>query len=147
NKVAEEIGGRQRELYLREQLKAIRRELGETDESREIEELRRKLEGLGLPEEARQEVFRELGRLERMGPEFMEAQVIRTFLQRITELPWNQRTPDALDLVNAARVLDEDHYGLRDVKDRVLEFLSVRVLNARRAAANGEARRASNGGA
>nr|PZN27819.1 MAG: hypothetical protein DIU78_04195 [Pseudomonadota bacterium] len=147
NKVAEEIGGRQRELYLREQLKAIRRELGETDESREIEELRRKLEGLGLPEEARQEVFRELGRLERMGPEFMEAQVIRTFLQWITELPWNQRTPDALDLVNAARVLDEDHYGLRDVKDRVLEFLSVRVLNARRAAANGEARRASNGGA
>ncbi len=145
NKVAEEIGGRQRELYLREQLKAIRQELGEADEARERDDLRQRLERLDLPEEARTEVFRELGRLERMGPESMEAQVIRTFLQWVSELPWNQRTPDALDLVNAARVLDEDHYGLGDVKDRVLEFLSVRVLNARRAAAASEASRASNG--
>jgi ATP-dependent Lon protease len=135
DQVQQELGGRQRELYLREQLKAIQRELGESSGvSREVEELRNKLSSLELPEEARAEVDRELGRLERSGNESMEAQVIRSYLQWISELPWNTRSDDELELERAAQVLDEDHFGLQDVKDRVLEFLSVRILNARRAA-------------
>ncbi len=134
DQVQQELGGRQRELYLREQLKAIQRELGERGgEAGEAADLREKLEALELPEEAREEVERELGRLERTGAESMEAQVIRTYLQWVSELPWNVRSEDSLDLDFATRVLEEDHYGLADVKDRVLEFLSVRILNARRA--------------
>src|SRR5206468_8742818 len=89
-----------------------------------------KLARLELPEEARAEVERELGRLERSGRESMEAQVIRTYLEWIAELPWNARSDDNLDLNHAQTVLDEDHYGLPDVKDRVLEFLAVRQLRA-----------------
>jgi ATP-dependent Lon protease len=128
--VQEELGQRQREMYLREQLKAIQKELGEDDQSREIEELREKLIKLELSKVARQEVERELGRLERAGRESMEAQVIRTYLEWIAELPWNSRSDDNLDLNHAKTVLDEDHYGLPDVKDRVLEFLAVRQLRA-----------------
>ena len=131
--VQEELGERQREMYLREQLKAIQKELGDGDESREITELRDKLTKLDLPKEARAEVERELGRLERAGRESMEAQVIRTYLEWIAELPWSSRSDDNLDLKHAQVVLDEDHYGLPDVKDRVLEFLAVR--SAARAAA------------
>ena len=131
DQVAQELGGRQRELYLREQLKAIRRELGEVNEDRELDDLRAKLAGLDLPTEARAEVDRELSRLGHAHQESMEAQVIRTYLQWISELPWNVRSEDSVDLEHAANVLEEDHYGLHDVKDRVLEFLSVRVLNAR----------------
>jgi ATP-dependent Lon protease len=129
--VQQELGEQQREIYLREQLRAIRRELGEDSERDDVEQLREKLDALELPEEARAEVDRELLRLERSASESMEAQVLRTYLQWITELPWSTRSADSLDLEQAARVLDEDHFGLRDVKDRVLEFLSVRVLNAR----------------
>jgi ATP-dependent Lon protease len=132
DQVQQELGDRQRELYLREQLKAIQRELGERGEEGEADDLRRKLDAIELPEEAREEVERELKRLERAGPESMEAQVIRTYLQWVSELPWNTRSEDTLDLDFATRVLEEDHYGLADVKDRVLEFLSVRILNARR---------------
>src|SRR5690606_20169491 len=128
--VQEELGERQREMYLREQLKAIQKELGDEDSSKEIEELREKLLQLELPREARAEVERELGRLERAGRESMEAQVIRTYLEWIAELPWNDRSDDQLDLKHAAITLDEDHYGLQDVKDRVLEFLAVRQLRA-----------------
>ena len=135
SKVQEELGGRQREFYLREQLKAIKRELGEGDQSDELSELRERLEKLDLPKEARTEVDRELARLERSGPESMEAQVGRTYLQSILELPWNTRSEDRLDLQAAERVLDEDHYGLGDVKDRVLEFLATRALKARQLAA------------
>src|SRR5690242_5616765 len=117
-------------MYLREQLKAIQKELGEGDQNREIEELREKLTKLELPKEARQEVERELGRLERTGRESMEGQVIRTYLEWIAELPWNTRSDDNLDLKHAETVLDEDHYGLPDVKNRVLEFLAVRQLRA-----------------
>src|SRR5690242_17179258 len=117
-------------MYLREQLKAIQKELGEGDQNREIEELREKLTKLELPKEARAEVERELGRLERAGRESMEAQVIRTYLEWIAELPWNTRSDDQLDLKHAQQVLDDDHYGLKDVKDRVLEFLAVRQLRA-----------------
>jgi ATP-dependent Lon protease len=130
SQVQEELGERQREMYLREQMKAIQKELGDDDQSKEITELREKLNKLELPKEARQEVERELGRLERSGRESMEAQVIRTYLEWIAELPWSTRSDDNLDLSHAQTVLDEDHYGLPDVKDRVLEFLAVRQLRA-----------------
>src|ERR671917_2730758 len=130
SQVQEELGERQREMYLREQMKAIQKELGDDDQSREIEELREKISKLELPREARAEVERELGRLERAGRESMEAQVIRTYLEWIAELPWNNRSDDQLDLNHAQEVLDDDHYGLKDVKDRVLEFLAVRQLRA-----------------
>jgi ATP-dependent Lon protease len=132
--VQEELGERQREMFLREQMKAIQKELGDDDQSKELEELREKLGKLELPKEARQEVERELGRLERAGRESMEAQVIRTYLEWIAELPWNIRSDDQLDLNRATTILDEDHYGLQDVKDRVLEFLAVRELRARQVA-------------
>jgi ATP-dependent Lon protease len=130
SQVQEELGERQREMYLREQLKAIQKELGDDDSSKEITELRDKLAKLQLTKEARAEVERELGRLERAGRESMEAQVIRTYLEWIAELPWNTRSDDQLDLKHAETVLEEDHYGLKDVKDRVLEFLAVRQLRA-----------------
>ena len=130
SQVQEELGERQREMFLREQMKAIQKELGDDDQSKEIEELREKLNKLELPKEARTEVERELGRLERSGRESMEAQVIRTYLEWMAELPWNTRSDDQLDLKHAITVLDDDHYGLKDVKDRVLEFLAVRQLRA-----------------
>ncbi|MDH4348074.1 MAG: endopeptidase La [Gemmatimonadota bacterium] len=143
SQVQEELGERQRELFLREQLKQIRRELGEDDERGDLQELQEKLAALELPPEARKEVDRELARLERIGRESMEAQVIRTFLDNVAELPWNRRSEESLDLSRAQTILDEDHYALGDVKDRVLEFLAVRQLreeserreSARRAAA------------
>jgi ATP-dependent Lon protease len=130
SQVQEELGERQREMYLREQIKAIQKELGDDDANKEITELRDKLAKLELPKEARAEVERELGRLERAGRESMEAQVIRTYLEWIAELPWNKRSDDQLELKRAETVLEEDHYGLKDVKDRVLEFLAVRQLRA-----------------
>lgn len=132
SKVQEELGERQREMFLREQLKAIRRELGDEDEAADVDELRERLEKLELSEEARKEVNRELSRLDRSPKESMEAQVIRTFLETVAELPWNERTEDHLDLKLAQQVLDEDHYGLKDVKDRVLEYLAVRKLQGQR---------------
>ncbi|HWP03893.1 MAG TPA: endopeptidase La [Gemmatimonadaceae bacterium] len=134
SQVQEELGERQREMFLREQLKAIQKELGEDDQAKEIEELRERLRKLDLPKEARAEVERELSRLERTSRESMEAQVIRTYLEWIAELPWNKRSDDQLDLKRAAEILDEDHYGLQDVKDRVLEFLAVRQLRAQQLA-------------
>jgi len=134
SQVQEELGERQREMFLREQMKAIQKELGDDDQAKEIGELREKLDKLELPKEARAEVERELGRLERSGRESMEAQVIRTYLEWIAELPWNKRSDDQLDLPHAIEVLDEDHYGLADVKDRVVEFLAVRQLRARQLA-------------
>jgi ATP-dependent Lon protease len=134
SQVQEELGERQREMYLREQLKAIQKELGDDDQSREMTELRDKLTKLELPKEARAEVERELGRLERAGRESMEAQVIRTYLEWIAELPWNVRSDDQLELPRAEQVLEGDHYGLQDVKNRVLEFLAVRQLRAKQLA-------------
>src|SRR5829696_5767431 len=128
SQVQEELGERQREMFLREQLKTIQRELGEGDERDDLQELREKLEALDLPAEARKEVDRELGRLTRIGRESMESQVIRTFLENIVELPWNVRSKEHLELPEAQRILDKDHYALGDVKDRVLEFLAVRQL-------------------
>ena len=129
-KVKEELGGRQREMYLREQMKAIQKELGEGEgaDDESLKELRTKLDALDLPEDARKEVDREWARLTRIGRESMESQVIRTYLETIAELPWNTRSDEHLDVGEAARILDEDHYGLKDVKDRILEFLAVRQL-------------------
>ncbi len=128
SQVQEELGERQREMLLREQMKAIRKELGEEGEVAEADDLKKRLDALELPEAARKEVDRELGRLERAGRESMEAQVIRTYLETVAELPWNKRVEESLDLKRAAEILEEDHYGLQDVKDQVLEFLAVRQL-------------------
>src|SRR6266480_465286 len=131
SQVQEELGERQREMFLREQLKAIRKELGEEDEVVEVDELRKRLATLELPEAAKKEVERELQRLERANRDSMEAQVIRTYLETVAELPWNKRAEESLDLKRAAEILEEDHYGLGDVKDQVLEFLAVRQLRLR----------------
>jgi ATP-dependent Lon protease len=131
NQVQEELGERQREVYLREQLKTIRRELGDEDEAGEMDELEQRIIKLDLPAEARKEVDRELARLRRTGRESMEAQVIRTYLEHVAELPWSNRTDERLDMVEAAKILDQDHYALGDVKDRVLEFLAVRAMRMR----------------
>jgi ATP-dependent Lon protease len=131
SQVQEELGERQREMFLREQMKAIRKELGEEDETTEGEQLRKRLEALDLPEAAKKEVARELERLERANRDSMEAQVIRTYLETVAELPWNKRAEESLDLKRAAEILEQDHYGLQDVKDQVLEFLAVRQLRQR----------------
>ncbi len=128
SKVQEELGGRQREMLLREQMKAIQKELGEADGGDDVGELGERLEALNLPPEVKKEVDRELGRLSRIGREAMESQVIRTYLETVAELPWNERSEEELDLKQASEILEEDHYALGDVKDRVLEFLAVRQL-------------------
>ena len=131
SQVQEELGERQREMFLREQMKAIRKELGEGDEGTEVEDLRKRFEALELPEAARKEVDRELSRLERASRDSMEAQVIRTYLETMAELPWSKRAEESLDLKRAVEILEQDHYGLKDVKDQVLEFLAVRQLRQR----------------
>jgi ATP-dependent Lon protease len=141
--VQEELGERQRELYLREQLKAIQRELGEDEDAGVTERLEKKIDGATLPQEAREEVRRELVRLKRMNRETSpEAQVLLNWLEWVADLPWSKRTDDHVDLERARRILDEDHYGLSDVKDRVLEFLSVVKLRAEQEATLGEKARA-----
>ena len=135
SQVQEELGERQREIYLREQMRTIRRELGEEEDGTELDDLAERLAALELPEEARKEVDRELGRLRRIGRESMESQVIRTYLEHVAELPWTERSDESLDLPVAAAILEEDHYALGEVKDRVLEFLAVRALRAEREAA------------
>jgi ATP-dependent Lon protease len=134
SRVREELGDRQREVLLREQMKAIQKELGEGDDGKEVDELENRLAKMELPAAVRKEVDRELGRLKRIGREAMESQVIRTFLETVAELPWTARSAEKLDLAEAERVLDDDHYGLQDVKDRVLEFLAVRQLREARGA-------------
>ncbi|HEV8269445.1 MAG TPA: endopeptidase La, partial [Thermoanaerobaculia bacterium] len=140
SKVKEEIGGRQREMYLREQLKAIQKELGEGEgkEADDLKELKAKLDALELPEPVRKEIDAEWARLLRIGREGMESQVVRSHLEAIAELPWSTRSDDHLDVKEASRVLDEDHYALKDVKDRILEFLAVRQLLANRDEAPGK---------
>ena len=133
-RVQSELGERQREMLLREQLKQIQKELGEEEERDDLEEIRERLDALPLGEEQRAEVDRELRRLERTSPQSAEYQVIRTFLEWIMELPWGERTEDKIVLSRAEEILEEDHYGLEDVKDRVLEFLAVRKLQLDRAA-------------
>ena len=131
-----EIDKLQREYFLREQLKAIQRELGESDEqATEVEEFRRKIEAAGMPEEPEKQARRELDRLSRLPSAAAEFGVIRGYLDWLVSLPWAKTTPDDLDLVHARQVLDQDHYGLKDVKDRILEYLAVRKLKHEQAAA------------
>jgi len=131
----EKISKSQREYILREQLKSIQRELGEENaEQAEIQELRNQLEAAQLPEEARKEAFRELSRLERLPAISPEYGMIRTYLDWMVSLPWNTTTGEAIDLGYAHQVLDEDHYDLEKIKDRILEYLAVKKLKSERGA-------------
>ncbi|MCL4859086.1 MAG: endopeptidase La [Caldilineaceae bacterium] len=123
----------QREYYLREQMKAIQKELGEEDEhAADIRELEERIVAAGMPEEAEKEARRELDRMRRMPIQAAEYSVIKTYLDLMVSLPWQQTTPDNLDIGHAHTVLDEDHYGLDEIKERILEFLAVRKLRAER---------------
>ncbi len=125
-----EMSKQQREYMLRQQMQAIQEELGEKNpEKAEVEELRRRLNEADLPDNVRQEAERELNRLERLPPVAPDYQVIRTYLDFILELPWKKSTTDVIDLAHARQVLDEDHYDLKDIKDRILEDLAVLKLN------------------
>ena len=128
-----EIGEMQRDYYLREQLKAIQRELGDADEHTvEIEEFRQKIESASMPAEALKEANRELGRLAKLPAAAAEYGVIRTYVDWMTSLPWNVTSNDNLDVAHARAILEEDHFGLADIKERILEFLAVRKLRLER---------------
>ena len=134
NKIQTQVKGdmdkQQREYYLRQQLKAIREELGETDDANvEINEYKTKIAEKNLPEVVRKEAERELGRLSKMHPSSAEYSVVLTYLDWITELPWNESSKDNMDLTKAEKILDADHYGLEKAKKRILEYLAVRKLN------------------
>jgi len=130
SQVQSEVGKNQREYFLREQLKAIQKELGEGDEqAKEIDELRTKIDAVGMPDAVKKEATRELDRLSKMPVAAAEYTVSRTYLDWLIALPWAKRTEDAIDLKRTKEVLDADHSGLEKVKDRVLEYLAVRKLN------------------
>ena len=129
SQVESEVGKGQRDYYLREQLKAIQKELGQTDErTQELDDLRQAIEAAGMTEEAKKEALRELDRLSKMPPAAAEYTVARTYLEWLVALPWSKETEDALDLAEARRILDEDHWGLEKVKDRILEYLAVKSM-------------------
>ncbi len=130
--VREGMEKNQREYILRQQLEAIRKELGEDDGENVVEEYRRKIAQAGMPDDVRAQAERELGRMERMGEQNPEYGWIRTYLDWMVELPWSVRTEDNLDIEQARRILDEDHEGLEDVKDRIIEYLAVRKLRQER---------------
>jgi ATP-dependent Lon protease len=137
--VQEELGKNQREFYLREQLKAIQRELGESTESEaELTELRQKIEESQMTDEAIKEARRELDRLSKLPPAAAEYGVIKTYLDWLTSLPWKTSTEAEIDVAKARQVLDEEHYDLETVKDRILEYLAVRKLKREAAIAAGE---------
>lgn len=124
-----EMDKTQREYFLREQLKAIQKELGDIDEkAEEINEFRKKIEEAKMPEKVKEEAEKQLKRLERMHPEAAESAIIRTYLEWLTELPWSRSTKDRLDIKSAKNILDKDHYDLEKIKERILEYLSVRKL-------------------
>jgi len=129
SQVESEVGKSQREYYLREQMKAIQKELGQTDDRvQELDELREKIEAAGMTEEAHKEAVRELDRLSKMPPAAAEYTVARTYLDWLVALPWSKQTTDNLDLNEARRVLDDDHSGLEKVKERILEYLAVKSM-------------------
>ncbi len=130
SQVQSEVGKNQREYFLREQMKAIQKELGEgDDQTKEIEELAEKLEAAGMPEPVKKEALRELDRLSKMPPAAAEYTVSRTYLDWLIALPWAKRTDEVIDLPHTKQVLDADHSGLEKAKDRILEYLAVRKLN------------------
>ena len=130
SQVEDKMGKAQRKYYLREQMKAIQRELGEDGDAQgeDLSDLRRKIEEAGMPDEARVEAERELKRLERIPANSPEYSTLRTYLEWLSELPWSVSSEDQLDIVRAREILDEDHYGLEKIKDRILEYLAVRSL-------------------
>ncbi|MFO8239462.1 MAG: endopeptidase La [Dissulfuribacterales bacterium] len=126
----EEMTKTQREYFLREQLMAIRRELGEIDEkSEELAELREKVRKAKMPKEAEKETLKQIQRLESMHPEASEASMVRTYIDWLIDVPWSKNTKDKLDVLRAQKILDEDHYDLEKVKDRIVEYIAVRKLN------------------
>ncbi|MCG6894409.1 MAG: endopeptidase La, partial [Desulfobacteraceae bacterium] len=128
--VRDEISKSQRDYFLREQMRAIHRELGESDEkNKEIEAYRRKIQRAKMPGETAKEAKKQLRRLDQMHTDSAEASVVRTYLDWLVEMPWSRSSKDVLDIARAKKVLDSDHYGLDKVKDRILEYLSVRKLN------------------
>ncbi|MCA2001157.1 MAG: endopeptidase La [Chloroflexi bacterium] len=128
-----EVDKSQREFYLREQMKQIQNELGEGDVfSRESSDLRKKVESANLPEEAKRVALKELERLNQMPPMAPEVGIIRTYIDWILDLPWNNPTPDNLDVKNAAKILERDHYGLKKAKERILEYIAVRSLKPKK---------------
>jgi ATP-dependent Lon protease len=130
SQVQSEVGKNQREYFLREQMKAIQKELGEgDDQTKEVEELREKIEAAGMPDAVKKEAKRELDRLSKMPVAAAEYTVSRTYLDWLIALPWNKRTDDVIDLARTKGVLDADHSGLEKAKDRILEYLAVRKLN------------------
>jgi ATP-dependent Lon protease len=130
SQVQSEVGKNQRDYFLREQLKAIQRELGEgDDQTKEIEELRTKIEAVGMPDTVKKEALRELDRLSKMPPAAAEYTVSRTYLDWLLALPWAKRTEEVIDLPKTLETLDKDHSGLEKAKDRILEYLAVRKLN------------------
>ena len=130
SEVKDEISKNQRDYFLREQMRAINRELGEGDDrAQEIEDYQKKIRKSGMPKEAREEAGKQLRRLEQMHSDSAEAAIIRTYLDWMVEVPWQKSTKDMLDIAYARKVLDREHYGLSKIKDRILEYLSVRKLN------------------
>jgi ATP-dependent Lon protease len=127
-RVKEQMDQNQREYYLREQMKAIQKELGGEEGLGDLEELRGKIEAAGMPEAVKQKALKELQRLERMQQGSPEATVARTYLDWLVEVPWNKADEEVLDINKTRTVLDEDHYGLQDVKERILEYLAVRQM-------------------
>jgi ATP-dependent Lon protease len=127
----DEMSKSQREYFLREQMRAIKNELGENDsKTEELDDLREKILAAGMPEQTQAEALKQLGRLERMHPDASEASMVRTYLDWMVDLPWKKSSVDNLDLARAQQILDEDHYDLNKVKDRIMEFLAVRKLKA-----------------
>ena len=133
SRVQNEVDKSQREFYLREQMKQIQNELGEGDIfTRDASELRKKVEAANLPEDAKKVALKELERLGQMPPMAPEVGIIRTYIDWIVELPWTNSTPDNLDVKNAAKTLERDHYGLKKAKDRILEYIAVRSLKPKK---------------
>ena len=132
SEVHDEISKTQREYYLREQMKAIKRELGEDEETVEIKELEDRIKAAGLPEEAKKVAMKELDRLTRIPTQSPEYSVSRTYIEWLADLPWSKSSDDQINVKKAEKILDEDHYGLEKVKERILEYLAVRNLKQER---------------
>ncbi len=133
SRVQSEVDKSQREFYLREQMKQIQNELGEGDIfTRDVSELKQKVEAASLPEEPKKVAMKEIERLNQMPPMAPEVGIIRTYIDWIVDLPWTNYTPDLLDVKNAAKILERDHYGLKKAKERILEYIAVRSLKPKK---------------
>src|SRR5690242_4233084 len=129
SEVQQTLDKTQREYILREQMKAIQKELGDDDQTSELKEIKDKIEQAGMPEAVKEKALKEVGRLEKIPQASPETGVIRTYVDWLISLPWNKAASDEWDIPNAAKILDEDHYGLPKIKDRILEYMAVRKLS------------------